>query len=196
MKDEFYYIVKLRDLANTLYDNPNECIDTLISTATEFKQFIAEKDKIKKTVDTWYAKAETVSNTDELTEFIEWIFSQEIDYELAVHAVSAIAIAATWCGENKYGLSGFQGSFVGLQYLMHWSYGHRDCVGIKVTDYTEMLYPQHYKRFEKTISADMFSALQKQAAKLLQEGSAIQSVRQHWQSIVDGEVPFGYEIED
>ena len=83
MKDEFYYIVKLRDLANTLYDNPSD-LDTLISTATEFKQFIAEKDKIKKTVDTWYAKAETVSNTDELTEFIEWIFSQEVDYELAV----------------------------------------------------------------------------------------------------------------
>lgn len=194
MKDEFYYILKLRDLANTLYDNPNERIDTLISTATEFKQVLAEKDKIKNTVDTWYAKAKTVSNTDELTEFIEWIFSQETDYELAVHAVSAIAIAATWCGENKYGLTGFQGSVVGLQYLMHWTY--ENCIGIKVTDYTEMLYPQNSRYFEKTISADMFSDLQKRAAKLLQEGGGAQSVRQHWESIVNGQVPFGYEIKD
>lgn len=194
MKDENYYIFKLRDLADTLYDNPNERLDTLISTATEFKQFIAEKDKIKQTVDSWYAKAKEVSNVDELTEFIKWIFSQEADYELSVHAVSAIAIAATWCGENKYGLTGFQGSVVGLQYLMHWTY--ENCIGIKVTDYTEMLYPQNRRHFEKNISADMFSDIQKRAAKLLEEGGGVPFVRQHWESIVNGDVPFGYKIED
>lgn len=195
MKDETFYITKLRELTSTLGDNPDN-IDALIITATEFKQSIAEKDKIKQTIDAWYTKAENVSNIEELTDFVKWIFSQEADYELAVHAVSAIAIAATWCGENKYGLTGFQGSFVGLQYLLHWTYRYEDCIGIKVTDYTEMLYPQNRRHFEKTISSNMFSDLQKKAAKLLQKDGGAQTVREHWRSIVNGEVPFGYKIED
>ncbi len=148
-------------------------------------------------IDEWYEKAKHVKNPDELKEFIEYVYSfgDFPGYDEDVHAITAIAIASSWCANEYYKITGFQASYVGLQYLMHWTYGYRDIVGISVTDYTDMLYPQCQYKFEKKIDKDMFKALQEAAKKKLDDGDCgTQKVREHWQSIVDGTVPFGYEL--
>lgn len=61
-----------------------------------------------------------------------------------------------------------------------------------------MLYPQHADKFEKTITSKCFKKLQDEAANRLKEdfSFAHPDVVKHWQSIVDGVVPFGYKVSD
>ena len=159
-----------------------------------FQYDIKEGDDI---INKWYEKAKQVTNPEQLKEFCEYVYSSgRPDYGPVVHAVTAIAIAASWCANENYGITGFQASFVGLEYLLHWTYDYKDTTGIRVINYSDMLYPQFDYRFEKTISTDIFKGLQEIAKKNLDEGGGIEKVREHWQSIVDGNVPFGYKIAD
>lgn len=65
-----------------------------------------------------------------------------------------------------------------------------------------MLYPQYENDFcEKIISSYTWEYLQKRAKEFLEETNngkwmAAAEVRKHWQSIVDGKVPFGYTVEE
>jgi hypothetical protein len=65
-------------------------------------------------------------------------------------------------------------------------------------NYDDMLYPQYEHKFEKTISSDIWKLLQEEAQRKLEEDSeyANLDVINHWKSIVDGVVPFGYKIEE
>jgi hypothetical protein len=65
-------------------------------------------------------------------------------------------------------------------------------------DYDNMLFPQYAYKFEKTISSDIWKLLQEEAQRKLEEDSdyANPDVINHWKSIVDGVVPFGYKIEE
>ena len=63
-------------------------------------------------------------------------------------------------------------------------------------NFDDMLYPQCDYKFDKTIDSYTFNTLQNEAKKLLEEDSAHPLVMAHWQSIVDGAVPFGYKIKD
>jgi hypothetical protein len=68
---------------------------------------------------------------------------------------------------------------------------------LRLLEFNNMLYPQYEKRFEKTMTANMFADLQESAKKLLKNTeSANGAVIAHWQSIVDGVVPFGFIIKD
>lgn len=59
-----------------------------------------------------------------------------------------------------------------------------------------MLFPQYESKFEKTISKSIWEHLQKESAKLLKEsnGGEVDNVVNHWRSIVEGKIPFGYSI--
>ena len=58
-----------------------------------------------------------------------------------------------------------------------------------------MLYPQYEYKYEKTIDKITWENLQKAAKKNLEESpDAHPDVIKHWQSIVDGNIPFGYKI--
>jgi hypothetical protein len=59
-----------------------------------------------------------------------------------------------------------------------------------------MLYPQYDYKFEKTISTDTWHALQEEAKKNLVERDPHPNVKAHWESIVEGKIPFGYVISD
>ena len=63
-------------------------------------------------------------------------------------------------------------------------------------DYDNMLYPQYKNNFSQTISKETFEALQKAAEEKLKAGGAHPIVEEHWKSIVSGNVPFGYMIDD
>ena len=158
------------------------------------RNIVCEGDEI---IVEWYKKAAQTKTTGELTDFIDGVCGVgDMDYGAAVHAATAVTVAASWLMSHKIGFSGFQASIIGLEYLMHWT--HRDSIGIRVTDYTNLLYPQYASYFEKTISKDFWDKLQEEAKRRLEENDKYvhPKVVAHWQSIVDGNVPFGFIVED
>ena len=95
-----------------------------------------------------------------------------------------------------FGITGFQAGFVMWDFIKDWSFRGNKC-GLKIVNYDDMLYPQYNHKFQKTISKDTFEALQKAAENNLKKHQYSSSaVINHWESIVDGNVPFGYIIED
>ena len=61
----------------------------------------------------------------------------------------------------------------------------------------DMLYPTYEKQF-RTITYDQFLFLQNEARTLLQTKATFleQPIIQHLQSIIDGQIPFGWIVED
>ena len=81
-------------------------------------------------------------------------------------------------------------------FIRDWTYSNNKC-GMKITDYDDMLYPQYGYKFEKTISTDTWHAIQEEAKKRLAETDyAHPNVKAHWESIIAGNIPFGYTISD
>lgn len=146
------------------------------------------------TIAEWYERAKLVKSPAELATFIGDLSERyEHDYGTIVHAATAASLAAFWTlnAGPQGGLTGFQASFVALHFpekLMQIDGPHRR------VEFKEMLYPQSERMF-RMISRDMFAWLQEQARARLKAGGAHPEVVAHWQSIVDGVVPFGYELE-
>lgn len=119
-------------------------------------------------------------------------------YNSYVYACTACAIATAYaCGRDE--LSGFQASCIAVMFPLHfWYYDNK--TSIKLVDYDDMLYPQYEYKYEKTISRDTWVKLQKEAANRIAKAKADGIVRydvlKHWQSIVDGTVPFGYTVKE
>lgn len=120
------------------------------------------------------------------------------DYGTACHAVAACALAAAWaaCGENDIGLSGFQAGFVMWDFIKNWTKIGNEC-GLRLVDYDDMLYPQYEHKFDKVIDDDVWKAIQNKAKKNIETNdSACDAVFQHWRKIANGQVPFGYRVEE
>lgn len=96
------------------------------------------------------------------------------------------------------GLTHFQASCSMWEFIQNFIHSDNKC-GMKLIDYDEMLYPQYeYKFCDKIIPKYTWESLQKQAKENLEAHSCNASPRviNHWQSIVNGKVPFGYIVED
>lgn len=119
------------------------------------------------------------------------------DYGTVCYAVAAIAYqSAMWAARN-FGITGFQAGAVKWIFLRHW-----DDLGEykpkKMVDYSNMLYPQYEDNFQNSITESTWKWLQEEAKKkidaLSPEEIVSQKVYDHWHSIVDGVVPFGYWV--
>lgn len=119
-------------------------------------------------------------------------------YSTIVDAIGACCIAAAWAADRsgQGGITGFQAGGVMWYFIRNYMYrGNK--VGLKITDYDDMLFPQYEYKYEKTIPRHIFESLQKAAKeKLEKEHSAHPLVAAHWMEIVGGKVPFGYKIEE
>lgn len=145
----------------------------------------------------WYKEAKE-QTTDTLNDFINHIMNDyEHDYGTVCHAFAACALATIHaCNRTEQGgITMFQASMVMWKIVRQLLYPNNKC-GLRMIDYDNMLYPQYDYKFDKTIDSHTFNTLQNEAKKLLEEGSAHPLVIAHWQSIVDGVVPFGYKIKD
>lgn len=91
----------------------------------------------------------------------------------------------------EQGLTGFQASWIMLQFISKEL--HKEC--FRLLDYENMLFPQYEHDFRE-ISKSTWEWMQKKAAEYLKEGGGCKEVRDHWQSIVNGVVPFGYKIRE
>lgn len=134
------------------------------------------------------------------------------DYGTVTHAFAIAAIGAASAMDNCDigGITGFQASFVMWNFIQEWLYSQNKC-GMRLLNYDDMLYPQYAHKFKKAITQDVWDSLQEQAKKAIEEDDAQKEVvgedgtvypplhanpkvRAHWESIVNGKVPFGYYV--
>jgi len=166
-------------------------------TFEEREAEMAAQDKIlEPMIKAWYeAKPKTL---DDLQALLREILAQEHTYSSIVEACAAAALAAcrTVNASEHGGITGHQAQFVLWSFVTHWL---RMEGPARLVRFEDMLYPQMAEKFEKTISAETFKWLQEQAKKNLanpEMKEASESVREHWISIAEGAVPFGYKIKD
>lgn len=66
---------------------------------------------------------------------------------------------------------------------------------MKLVRFENMLYPQYEGEFDKTITKNTFDYLEQAAKeKITAYPNASIEVRKHWESLINGNVPFGYKI--
>lgn len=136
-----------------------------------------------------------IKTFEDLTSFIKDVEEHyNCGYGAAPRAIAQAALAVAWYLSSKFGITGFQAGVTMWDFITGWNCLNNKC-GLKLVDYDNMLYPQYYHKFNKTISSDTWEALQKQAKEnLVSSEYASQSVRTHWKNITDGVVPFGYTV--
>lgn len=148
----------------------------------------------------WFEEA-SKQTPETLMEFISHIMNDyEHDYGTVCHAISACAIAAAWAA-NKMdgacgGITGFQAGFIMWDFIKQWEYPYNRC-GLRIIDYDDMLYPQFEHKFDKVLTKETLEALREEAdIRLHERDYAADSVIEHWKRIADGEIPFGYRVEE
>jgi len=142
----------------------------------------------------WYKQAEKMQYKD-LFKFIhKLMFKYKHDYGTICHAITA-CIIATFNALNRTsqgGITGTQASLI-MWGIVRKLFNKKGILSL--VEYDNMLYPQYKDNFEKTISSYTFNDLQKKAKEMLDNTIDVHpAVKEHWQKIVDGIVPFGYTI--
>lgn len=143
-------------------------------------------------------KGREAKSTEDIFELIEEVKTNfNYNYGVAPRSIAAVCVALANYLSGEMGLTGFQAGFVMTDFMFGYQYNHNKC-GIKILDYDDMLYPQHEQRFDKIITPHVWECIQRSARKKLSEDKyhAHDKVIEHWQSIVDGKVPFGYKVEN
>lgn len=151
----------------------------------------------KERYENWYAEAKN-QTLETLPEFMERILNEPQSYSSIVEAIAACAVGAAWAADrsDNGGITGFQGSCVMWRFIQNWMRLEDSC-GLRLINYDDMLYPQYEDAFtKKTINKEIWEAMQKKATELWLEGSGSERVRDHWHSIMQGNVPFGYKVKD
>ena len=149
--------------------------------------------------DKWFKKAKSMRPEDFPEFFREMTEDYIHDYGTVCHAMAAIGLAAMWAFNNsegaRGGITGFQAGCVMWDVIRHMNYEDNKC-GLRLLNMDDLLYPQYEHKFT-AISKDTWDAVKKEAQKrLLERGAAHPDVVAHWESIVNGKIPFGLRIED
>lgn len=140
-------------------------------------------------------KRKGINTFEELVEFLKYVKDNcNCGYGEAPRAMAQASVAVACYLAEEFGITGFQAGFVTWDFIRDWNFRNNKC-GLKIVDYDDMLYPQYDDRYDKIISCDVWEALQKEAKKNLEDsGFAHPHVKAHWESIVNGQVPFGYTV--
>lgn len=143
----------------------------------------------------WFDRAEEIETPEQLAEFAkELLIDTQHNYGTVCHAIGAVALAGAYLGAHIQGITGFQAGFIMWSFIRQWNFSDNKC-GLRIIDYDNMLYPQYEDKFNKTITKEKFELIQKEASKLLETRKGVHpDVAKHWQSIVDGNLPFGFTI--
>ncbi|MCK5236919.1 MAG: hypothetical protein KAR06_08035 [Deltaproteobacteria bacterium] len=164
------------------------------------KRPITEKDKAL--INEWYKEAGGMT-MEGLDSFLYRLTEAYVhSYGTICHALTAGAIATMYAMDKtpQGGITGFQAGIITWDFIRRWK-GWED-EPLKLTRYNDMLYPQYAREFQQTISPYTWEWLQRKARELMSERSqahpdtanAHHQVFSHWQSIADGQVPFGYTV--
>jgi hypothetical protein len=144
----------------------------------------------------WYAEAKTMTFGKLFLFLFKLMFMYRHDYGTIVHAVvaGALVVANVIYKSEQGSITSFQASAVMWRFIREWT-GKKGL--LRLLEYDNMLYPQYFIEFEKTITNETWDYLQEMAMENLEkfdEAEADKRVIKHWQSIVNGDIPFGYKI--
>lgn len=159
------------------------------------KEQITEEMKVN---EKWYDEAKK-QTLETLPEFLKKLTENyNHDYGTICHAVAASAIAAAWAvnASPAGGITGFQAGCVMWSFIRKWMYDNNK-TGMRIINYDDMLFPQYERKFTaKLITESMWNIMQEEAKKRLSTEieNAHPNVISHWQSIADGNIPWGYQI--
>ena len=121
----------------------------------------------------WIATAKK-AKIDQLPDVINSMLDgHEHDYGTICHvtAIAALAGANAVNNSEQVGISGYQAGAVMWEFIREFLYTSNK-IGLKITDYDNLLFPQYADNFDKTITANAWSALQKAAAEKMIESEA------------------------
>jgi len=160
------------------------------------KKIITEEMKLQ---DEWYKEAKD-QTLETLPEFINKLINNySHDYGTICHAITASAIGTAWAIDksDEGGITGFQASAIMWEFIKHWMYQDNK-LGLRLINYDDILFPQYKDRFKNTISSEHWERIRKEAKNELEksEGKAHSDVIAHWQSIIDGKLPFDFMLKD
>ncbi|MDD4615181.1 MAG: hypothetical protein PHI40_07260 [Caldisericia bacterium] len=146
----------------------------------------------------WIGEAEKIKTVDQLAKFITHLKKDyDHDYGSIILAMRAGMVATFHVMDEDEGITGFQADILFKSLMMEMLYRDNKC-GVRLIDFDKMLYPQHKSSFT-TISKDTWDKVQAEAkakVKALQGIPAAPEVKAHWQSIIDGKVPFGLKVKE
>ena len=150
-------------------------------------------------IDSWYAEAKQ-QTMDTINVFIKKLaLDYKHDYGTICHAVAAAAVGAMYVVDKSPagGITGFQAGAIQWEIIKAWGAIGTPGAPMKLVDYSNMLYPQYAESFGRSIDADTWQYLQTKAREQLASlDNAHLDVKAHWQSIVNGVVPFGYRVKE
>lgn len=164
-----------------------------------------KKEMWRKDFENWISKANHgINDPEDLKNFTENLLiycsnlKGEDYYEQTADSTKAMLWAVIQMCKKLFGLSLFQMGCILWDFIDRAIIEEHD-VGMELVNYNNMLYPQYDYRFEKTITKETWEAMQQKAKELLENNkkaiiSANEEVIEHWQSIIDGKVPFGYKV--
>jgi hypothetical protein len=142
----------------------------------------------------WKEKAGLIKTPAELAEFARHLSDDFVhDYGTIVHAMAAVMLAAFHVVNNsdQGGITGFQASCLGWKMIRKFMGTGDGPVALRKMEH--LAYPQYASEFT-SISPETWEWVQKRAQEGLKDGRASEGVLAHWQSIVDGKVPFGLTV--
>lgn len=156
---------------------------------------MTEEDTEQALRDAFKDKIQTTT-LNELPDLIRSLIDREHDYGTICVAMGIAAATTAWA-MNKHengGITGFQAGAVAWEMLRHWGALYPGECGGRMLNYDDLLFPQYAHKFT-TISETTWAEVRKKAAQNLSDNeTAARSVAVHWQSIVDGHVPFGLTV--
>jgi len=185
------------DCQPVLDDGPCDCVERCLPPNHAERVSITEEGS-KDIIDGWFKEVDEIRNYDDMKDFIHKIMSDyDHDYGTIVHAMTAGAMAAIKAmNRDKWqgGITGFQASCIMWEFIKRFM--HYDGP-MRLLQFENLLYPQYKHHFDKAISEDTWKWLQAEAKKHLSSGHSMsQDVKAHMQSIVDGNVPFWFQIKE
>lgn len=144
-----------------------------------------------------YDKIKQVDSIDKFNSFYKEITNQPINEGNIVEMASAFILAAANTLVQKYpkmftkDRSGeIMWNFI-RSWLPEFSFSP-----LRMLIYEDLLYPQFARNF-KTISQDIFEWIQNTAKNHLERHKdASPDLKVHWQSIIDGQIPYGLILEE
>ena len=144
--------------------------------------------------DAWYSEA-AKQTVETLPAFIKMLNEYpDHNYNTTVYATSAATLGASWAMAEYYGITGFQAGCIMWEYIQNWGFNYKN-KPLRMINYDEMLYPMYDYKFT-TIDIRTWKWVQERAKELYNDGNCVacDSVIDHWKSIINGKVPFGYRV--
>lgn len=150
----------------------------------------------KAVLESWKKEAGSIKTPRQLARFVRKLTrNYQHDYGTIIHAMDAAMSAAMHVVDSspQGGITGFQASCLGWQQVERY-FSVPPGTPMRLVDYSDMLYPQYADKFRPVISKATWKWLQQEAQRIRADKGASPQVKAHLDSILAGQVPFGYSV--